>query len=107
MKKLKVFIACDTDKISQIKKIIASTKTNKLNVAYKIGLEFFLSTNGRRFISKLVILFIFYYYPTPLNSIPSSFVKIIYYSFSDNFKYCNNCSPVKSTCYYITQKKSI
>ena len=53
MKKLKVFIACDTDKISQIKKIIASTKTNKLNVAYKIGLEFFLSTNGRRFISKL------------------------------------------------------
>ena len=49
----KIFIACDTNKISTAKKIINSTKTNKINIGYKFGLEFWNSKNGRSFISKL------------------------------------------------------
>jgi len=49
----KIFIACDTNKISTVKKIINSTRTNKINIGYKFGLEFWNSKNGRSFISKL------------------------------------------------------
>ena len=49
----KIFIACDTNKISTAKKIINSTRINKLNIGYKFGLEFWNSKNGRSFISKL------------------------------------------------------
>ena len=50
----KIFIACDTAKISKVKKIIKHTQTKKLKkVGYKFGLEFILSKNGRNFISKL------------------------------------------------------
>ncbi len=51
--KKKIFIACDTPNIKVIKKIISKTKTNKLEIGYKFGLEFFYSNNGRKFISKL------------------------------------------------------
>ncbi len=51
--KKSIFIACDTNKISSVKKIIASTQTNKLDIGYKFGLEFFYSKDGRKFISKL------------------------------------------------------
>ena len=53
MRKNKVFIACDSTKISEIKKIINQTQTNKLTIGYKFGLEFLNSKNGRNFISKL------------------------------------------------------
>ena len=53
MIKKKIFIACDTNKISKVKKIIKNTKTNKLKIAYKFGLEFWNSKNGRIYISKL------------------------------------------------------
>ena len=49
----KIFIACDTNKISTVKKIINSTKTKKLSIGYKFGLEFWNSKNSRSFISKL------------------------------------------------------
>ena len=52
MKKL-IFIACDTDNTDRVKKIIAQTQTNKLDIGYKFGLEFFYSKNGRKFISKI------------------------------------------------------
>jgi len=52
MKKL-IFIACDTDKISEVKNIIAQTSNNKFNIGYKFGLEFLYSKNGRDFISKI------------------------------------------------------
>ena len=51
--KKKIFIAIDTNKESVAKKIISQTQTNKLNIGYKFGLEFFYSRNGRKFISKL------------------------------------------------------
>ena len=53
MNEKKVFIAIDTNKESVAKKIITQTQTNKLNIGYKFGLEFFYSKNGRKFISKL------------------------------------------------------
>ena len=53
MKKSKIFIACDTNKIKQVKKIISLTKTDKLDIGYKFGLEFFYSKGGREFISKI------------------------------------------------------
>ena len=51
--KKKIFIACDTSKIIEAKRIINLTKTNKFDIVYKFGLEFFYSKNGRKFISKL------------------------------------------------------
>ncbi len=53
MKKPKIFIACDTNKTSEARKIIAKTKNNKLDIGYKFGLEFFYTKDGRKFISKL------------------------------------------------------
>ena len=53
MKNKKIFIACDTTSIKKVKKIIKETRTNKIKVGYKFGLEFFNSKNGRSFISKI------------------------------------------------------
>ncbi len=49
----KIFIACDTNNISKVKKIIRFSQTKKLKVGYKFGLEFFNTKNGRAFISKI------------------------------------------------------
>ena len=49
----KIFIACDTKKISTVKNIIKHSNTKKLKVGYKFGLEFINSKNGRSFISKI------------------------------------------------------
>ena len=53
MIKKKIFIACDTNNIVRVKKIIKQTQTKKLKIGYKFGLEFINSKNGRAFISKL------------------------------------------------------
>ena len=53
MKKNKIFIACDTTKISKIKKIIKETNNSELKIGYKLGLEFLNSKNGRNFLTKL------------------------------------------------------
>ena len=54
MKRLKkIFIACDVNNFKQAKRIISQSKTNKLDINYKFGLEFFYSKGGREFISKL------------------------------------------------------
>lgn len=51
--KNKVFIACDSTNITKIKEIIKKTKTSKLKIGYKFGLEFLNSKNGRKFVSQL------------------------------------------------------
>ena len=53
MKKSKIFIACDSTSITRIREIIKRSKTSKLKIGYKFGLEFLNSKNGRKFISKL------------------------------------------------------
>ena len=50
MKNKCIFVACDTSDLKQIKKIINQTKTNKLTVIPKFGLQFFYSKNGRKFL---------------------------------------------------------
>ncbi len=68
--KKKIFIAVDTDKISKAKKIIRDTKTNKIKVGYKFGLEFFYSKDGRKFLSNLKNQTIFL--DLKLNDIPNT-----------------------------------
>ena len=53
MRKNKIFVACDSTNISQVKKIISKTQNSKIKVGYKFGLEFINSKNGRLFLSKL------------------------------------------------------
>ena len=48
-----IFIAIDTNNTSLAKKIISQTQTEKLDIGYKFGLEFFFSKDGRKFISKI------------------------------------------------------
>ena len=48
-----IFVACDTSKINKIKKIINQTKTNKLKIIPKFGLQFFYSKQGRSFLEKI------------------------------------------------------
>ena len=50
MKHKNIFVACDTSNLSEIKKIIKQTHTNKLKVIPKFGLQFFFSKNGRKFL---------------------------------------------------------
>jgi orotidine-5'-phosphate decarboxylase len=50
MKHKNIFVACDTSNLSEIKKIIKLTQTNKLKVIPKFGLQFFYSKNGRKFL---------------------------------------------------------
>ena len=53
MKKPKIFLALDTNKISEAKKIISHTRSSKLDIGYKFGLEFFYAKGNREFISKI------------------------------------------------------
>tara|TARA_B100001057_G_scaffold12424_1_gene11797 strand:- start:449 stop:1120 length:672 start_codon:yes stop_codon:yes gene_type:complete len=53
MKMNKIFIACDNTNVTRIKEIIKKSKTSKLKIGYKFGLEFLNSKNGRNFVSKL------------------------------------------------------
>ncbi len=52
MKKNKIFIACDTSNLNLVKKIINQTKTKKLEIIPKFGLQFFYSKQGRKFLEK-------------------------------------------------------
>ena len=53
MLKNKIFVACDSSKISKINRIIRETQNSKLKIGYKFGLEFLNSKRGRNFLSKL------------------------------------------------------
>ena len=68
--KKRIFIACDTKSVKQLKKIIKNTSTKELEIGYKIGLEFFYSKYGRNFISLLKNKIIFL--DLKLNDIPNT-----------------------------------
>ena len=71
----KIFIACDTNKVSIAQKIIKHSNTNKLKIGYKFGLEFINSKNGRAFISKLKNKIIFI--DIKLHDIPNTCVSAL------------------------------
>ncbi len=70
--KKKIFIAVDTNKVSKAKRILENTKSKKIKVGYKFGLEFFYSKEGRKFISSLKNQIIFL--DLKLNDIPNTIV---------------------------------
>tara|TARA_B100002052_G_scaffold42281_1_gene34501 strand:- start:155 stop:826 length:672 start_codon:yes stop_codon:yes gene_type:complete len=71
----KIFISCDTNKVSIAQKIIKHSNTNKLKIGYKFGLEFINSKNGRAFISKLKNKIIFI--DIKLHDIPNTCVSAL------------------------------
>ena len=71
----KIFIACDTNKISFSQKIIKYSGTKKLKIGYKFGLEFINSKNGRSFISKIKNKIIFA--DLKLHDIPNTCVSTV------------------------------
>ena len=75
MKNKKIFIACDTKSINKVRKIIKFTKTTKLKIGYKFGLEFLNSKDGRSFLSKIKNKIIFA--DLKLNDIPNTCVSTI------------------------------
>ena len=52
MKNKTVFVACDTSNLRIVKKIVTHTKTKKLKIIPKFGLQFFYSKLGRKFLEK-------------------------------------------------------
>jgi len=73
--KNKIFVACDTSKVKIAKKIINLTKTKKIKIGYKFGLEFLNSKNGRFFVSKIKNKIIFA--DLKLNDIPNTCVSTV------------------------------
>ena len=52
MKNKIIFVACDTSNLKKINNIINNTKTNKLDIIPKFGLQFFYSKHARKFLEK-------------------------------------------------------
>ena len=54
MKKNKtIFVACDTSNVKKVRKIITQTKSDRLKIIPKFGLQFFFSKQGRKFLEKI------------------------------------------------------
>ena len=53
MRKYKIFIACDSKKVSDVKRVIKYSQNNNLKIGYKFGLEFLNSKDGRNFVLNL------------------------------------------------------
>ena len=74
MKNKIVFVACDTSDIKKIKKIITETRTKKLKIIPKFGLQFFYSNQGRKFLENIKIDF---WLDLKINDIPNSALSAI------------------------------
>ena len=53
MKNKSIFVACDTSNLNEIKKILNQTKTTKIKIIPKFGLQFFYSKKGRKFLENI------------------------------------------------------
>ena len=74
MKNKIVFVACDTSNLKKIKKIITETKTKKLKIIPKFGLQFFYSNQGRKFLENIKIDF---WLDLKINDIPNTALSAI------------------------------
>ena len=74
MKNKTIFVACDTSNLRKIKKIISETKTNKLKIIPKFGLQFFYSKSGRKFLEKIKYDF---WLDLKINDIPQTAISAI------------------------------
>ena len=64
-----IFVAIDTSNLNLVKKIIKDTKTNKLKIIPKFGLQFFYSKHGRKFLENFKSEF---FLDVKLNDIPQT-----------------------------------
>ena len=86
MRNKTIFVACDTSNLEKIKKIIAQTKTNKLKIIPKFGLQFFYSKQGRSFLEKMKSDF---WLDLKINDIPQTAVSAI-----DSLKDLKKCKYI-------------
>ena len=86
MKNKSIFVACDTSNLNEIKKIINQTKSNKLKIIPKFGLQFFYSKNGRKFLEKFKKDF---WLDLKINDIPQTALSAI-----DSLKDLKNCKYI-------------
>ena len=69
-----IFVACDTSSLKEVKKIINNTKTKKLQIIPKFGLQFFYSKNGRTFLQNFKSN---YFLDLKINDIPQTALSAI------------------------------
>ena len=81
-----IFVACDTSNINKIKKIISQTKSNKLKIIPKFGLQFFYSKQGRKFLEKIKTDF---WLDLKINDIPQTALSAI-----DSLKDLKKCKYI-------------
>ena len=74
MKNKTIFVACDSSNINIIKNIISQTKTNKIKIIPKFGLQFFYSKHGRKFLEKIKNNF---WLDLKINDIPQTAISAI------------------------------
>jgi len=86
MKNKTIFVACDTSNTNEIKKIITQTKTKKLKIIPKFGLQFFYSKKGRKFLEKIENDF---WLDLKINDIPQTAISAI-----DSLKDLKNCKYI-------------
>ena len=86
MKNKTIFVACDTSNTNEIKKIITQTRTKKLKIIPKFGLQFFYSKKGRKFLEKIKNDFRL---DLKINDIPQTAISAI-----DSLKDLKNCKYI-------------
>ena len=86
MKNKIIFVACDTSNLDQIKKIIKNTKSNKLIIIPKFGMQFFYSKMGRKFLENIKIDF---WLDLKINDIPQTALSAI-----DSLKDLKKCKYI-------------
>ena len=86
MKNKTIFIACDTSNLNKIKKIINLTRTNKLKIVPKFGLQFFYSKQGRKFLEKIKYDF---WLDLKINDIPQTAISAL-----DSLKDLKKCKYI-------------
>ncbi len=86
MKNKTVFVACDTSDLKKIENIIIQTKTNKIKIIPKFGLQFFYSKHGRDYLEKIKYDF---WLDLKINDIPQTAISAI-----DSLKDLKKCKYI-------------
>ncbi len=86
MKNKYIFVACDTSNLNKIKRIINQTRSNKIKIIPKFGLQFFYSKHGRKFIEKFKSEF---WLDLKINDIPQTALSAI-----DSLKDLKKCKYI-------------
>jgi len=86
MKNKTIFVACDTSDLNKIKKIINDTRTKKLKIIPKFGLQFFYSKEGRKFLEKIKYDF---WLDLKINDIPQTAISAL-----DSLKDLTKCKYI-------------